>query len=112
MVGEGGRRGGGDGYEGGNIVGRRGGVRGEEGVHVVGGETKERRGERERTGRRRGGGKREEGGRERERKKRGKGEEGGKREFNYGLQDVDGSLAGCGMKRAKGVEKGDGKDRV
>lgn len=93
FVGEGGGRGG-DGYEGGNRGGRR-----EEGVHVAGGERKERGGDRERTGRKRSGGEREEGGGERERRK---GEKRGK--FNYGLQDVDGGLAGSGVKRATGAE--------
>lgn len=88
--------------EGGDRRGRSGRDRGEEGVHVGGGETKERGGERERTGRRRGGWKREEGGGQGE---RGKGRKGVKREFNYGLQDIDGSLAGTGVKRAKGVKK-------
>lgn len=87
-------------------------MRREEGVHVVGGETKERGGERERVGRRRSGGEREEGGGEGERKKRREGEKRGKREFNYGLQDVYSSLAGSGVKRAKGVEKGEARRRV
>lgn len=108
LVGEGGGRGG-DRYEGRNRGGRSGGVRGEEGVHVGSGETMERGGERERTGRKRGGGQREEGGGDGE---RGEGVKRGKREFNYRRQDVDGRLAGSGVKRAKGAEKRSGKDRV
>lgn len=98
-----------DRYEGGNRGERSRGDRGEERVRVEGGETKKRGGERERTGRRRGGGKREEGGGEWERRKRREGVYRGKRDFNYGLQDVDGSLAGSGVERAKGVEKGEAR---
>lgn len=96
-------------YEGGNRGGRCGANRGEEGVHVRGGETEERGGKRERTGRRRGGGEGEEGGRQGQRRKRREGVERGKREFNYGLQDVDRSLAGSGVERARGVEKGEAR---
>lgn len=105
---EGGGRGG-DRYEGGNRGGKSGGIRGQEGVHVGGGETKKRGGERESTGRRRGRGKREEGGGKGERRKRRERVKRGKREFNYGLQDVDGSLAGSGVERAKGAEKGEAR---
>lgn len=97
---------GGDGYQGWNRGRRSGSIRREVGVRMVGRQTKERSGEMERTGRRRGGRKREEGGGEGERRKGGEGEKRGKREFNYGLQDVDGGLAGSGVKRAKGAAKG------
>lgn len=95
----------GHGYEGGDRGGRCGANGGEEGVHVGGGETEQRGGKRERTGRRRGGGEGEEGGREGQRRERTEGVEGGKREFNYGLQDVDRSLAGSRLERARGAEK-------
>lgn len=100
LVGDSGGRGR-DRYEGGNRGGRSRGDRGEKKVSVGGGETKERGGEGEGTRRRRGGGKRQEGGGEREMRKR---REWGKREFNYGLQDADGSLAGSGVERAKRAE--------
>lgn len=95
----------GHGYEGGDRGGRCGANGGEEGVHVGGGETEQRGGKRERTGGRRGGGEGEEGGREGQRRERTEGVERGKREFNYGLQDVDRSLAGSGLERARGAEK-------
>lgn len=97
-----------DRYEGGNIGGRSWDSRGEEKVRVGGRETKQRGGERERTGRQRGGGKSQEGGGEGETRKR---RARGKGEFNYGLQDADGSLAGSGVERAKRAEQRRGKDR-
>ncbi len=50
--------------------------------------------------------------REVDRGRGGRGETGvkrGKREVNYGLQDVDRSLAGSSVERAKGVEKGEAR---
>ena len=107
VVGEGGGRGGGR-YESWNRGGRGGGVGEQDGVHIAGGQAEERGGDGERTGRRWGVRKSEEGGGEGERRKGGDGE---KREFNYGLQDVDAGLGGSWVKHAEGATKGKVKEQ-